>query len=109
MEVKRLGRVAGGLDLRLCLFKKASHLFPQSNSIDGRDWPKIKLFAPTTATAGVAGNSGTLLQTILTGITAIVDTNTLAQERKNQAGNVINVGALLADVKTIYKKVNVFC
>ena len=81
--VKRLGRVKGGSDFRLCLFKKASCLFPQSDSIYGRNWSQIKLSAPTAAISGVAGNSDPLLQTILTGITAIADTNKFAQKRKN--------------------------
>ena len=105
--MKSLGRVKGGSDFRLCLFKKASCLFPQSDSIDGRDWSQIKLSASTVAIPGVAGNSGPLLQIILTGITAIADTNKFAQEHKNRARDLINVGALPEDVKTIYKKVNV--
>ena len=36
-EVRKFGRVKGGNDFRLCLFKQASCLFPQSESIDGRD------------------------------------------------------------------------
>ena len=107
--VKRLGRVAGSTDLRLCLFKRANCLFPQSDSIDGRNWTQIKLSAPTAAISGVAGNSGSLLQTILTGITAIADTNKFAPKRKNQACDLINVGALPEDVKTIYEKVNILC
>ena len=77
--MKRLGRVKGGNDFRLCLFKKASCLFPQLDSIDGRDWTQIKISAPTATVSGVAGNSGIVLQTISTGITAIADTNCFAQ------------------------------
>ena len=84
-------------------------MFPQSNSIDGSDWTQIKLSAPTAAVSGVAGNFGTVLQTILTGITAIADTNKFAQERKNRASDSINVNGLPDNVKLIYEKVNTRC
>ena len=108
-DVRSIERVKGGNDFRLCLFKKASCLFPQSDSIDGRDWTQIKISAPTATISGVAGNSGTVLQTILMGITAIADTNKFAQERKEQRSDLINVRALPDDVQVVYKKVNTHC
>lgn len=105
-NVKRLGRVAGGLDFRLCLFKEAGLLFLQSRSIDTSDWTQIKLSVSTATFGEVTGNSGTLIQTISTGITEIANTNISAQEHKNQARDIINVEALPEDVKVVYEKVN---
>ena len=65
------------------------------SSIDARDWTQIKTSAPTAAIGGVTGNSGTLLQTISTGITEIANTNISAHECKNQARDIINVGAAM--------------
>ena len=81
-------------------------MFPQLDSIDGRDWTQIKIFTPTASVSGVAGNSCTVLQTISSVITAIVDTNQFAQEQKEQCSNLINVRRLPADVLAVYEKVN---
>ena len=91
----------------MVLFKKTSCLFPQSDSIDGRDWSQITTTAPTAvAPGGVVGNSGTVLQTISTGITALADSNRFVQERRQLRSDVINTRALPQDVQDIYMKVN---
>ena len=106
--VKRLGKARGvtGNEFRMCLFKKTNCLFPQSDSIDGKDWTQLTTTAPTvTAPGGVVGNSGTVLQTISTGITALADTNRFVQERKERRSDIINTRALPQDVQDIYMKV----
>lgn len=79
-------------------------MFLQSDSINTRDWTQIKNITPTAAISGVTGNLGTLLQTVSTGSTEIVEPNTSAWECKSRAKDIINITFLLVNTKKIYEK-----